>query len=52
MKAAASFALASLIPEESLNEQNIIVSALDKSVAPAVARAVMNAARKTGVAQN
>ena len=51
MKVAASFALASLIPEEKLDEQNIIISALDKSVAPAVAEAVMNAARKTGVAQ-
>ena len=51
MKVAASFALASLIPEEKLNEQNIIISALDKSVAPAVAEAVMDAARKTGVAQ-
>ena len=51
MKVAASFALASLVPEEELNEQNIIISALDKSVAPAVAEAVMDAARKTGVAQ-
>ncbi|MBR4873195.1 MAG: NADP-dependent malic enzyme, partial [Clostridia bacterium] len=51
MKAAASFALASLIPEEALNEQNIIVSALDKSVAPAVAKAVMEAARAEGVAR-
>ena len=51
MKAAASFALASLIPEETLNEQNIIVSALDKSVAPAVARAVIEAARAEGVAR-
>ena len=51
MKVAASYALASLVPEEALNEQNIIISALDKSVAPAVAKAVMAAARKTGVAQ-
>ena len=51
MKAAASFALASLIPEEALGEQNIIVSALDKSVAPAVAKAVMEAARAEGVAR-
>ena len=51
MKTAASFALAALIPDEELNEQNIIVSALDKSVAPAVARAVINAARESGVAR-
>ena len=48
---AASYALASLIPEEELSETNIIVSALDKSVAPAVAKAVMDAARSSGVAQ-
>ena len=51
MKVAASYALASLIPEEELSETNIIVSALDKSVAPAVAKAVMDAARSSGVAQ-
>lgn len=51
MKVAASHALASLIPEEELNEENIIVSALNKSVAPVVAKAVMDAAKKTGVAR-
>ena len=51
MKVAASYALASLIPEEELSETNIIVSALDKSVAPAVAKAVIDAARSSGVAQ-
>ncbi len=51
MKMAASFALASLISEDALSEENIIVSALDKTVAPAVAKAVMEAARKTGVAR-
>ncbi len=51
MKVAASQALASLIPEEELNDENIIVSALNKSVAPVVAKAVMGAARKTGVAR-
>ena len=51
MKVAASYALASLIPEEELSETNIIISALDKSVAPAVAKAVMDAARSSGVAQ-
>ena len=51
MKVAASYALADLIPEAELSEENIIVSALDKSVASAVASAVMEAARKTGVAR-
>ena len=51
MKVAASYALASLIKEDELSEENIIVSALDKSVAPSVAAAVIEAARKTGVAR-
>jgi len=51
MKVAASRALASLIPEDEVNEENIIVSALNKSVAPVVAKAVMEAARETGVAK-
>ena len=51
MKIAASYALANLIPESEITEENIIVSALDKSVASAVAAAVMEAARKTGVAR-
>jgi len=51
MKVAASFALASLIPENELSEENIIAPALDKRVASAVAEAVINAARKTGVAK-
>ena len=51
MKVAASRALASLIPEDELNEENIIVSALNKSVAPVVAQAVMDAANETGVAR-
>ncbi len=49
MKVATSHAIAALIPEEELNEENIIPSALDKRVAPAVAEAVMGAALKTGV---
>ena len=49
MKVAASFALASLTPSDELTEENIIVSALDKSVAPVVAAAVIEAAKKTGV---
>ena len=51
MKVAASFALASMIPEDALREDNIIVSALDRTVAPVVAEAVMKAARESGVAR-
>ena len=51
MKVASSRALASLIPENELNEENIIVSALNKSVAPVVAKAVIEAAYETGVAR-
>ena len=49
MKVATSYALASYIPEAELNEENIIPSALDKNVAATVARAVIDAAKKTGV---
>ena len=49
MKVATSLALAALIPEEELNEENIIPPALDQRVAPAVAAAVIAAAHKTGV---
>jgi len=51
MKVATSYALAALIPEDELSEQNIIPAALDPRVAPAVAAAVIKAARETGVAQ-
>ena len=51
MKAAASFALASLIPDDELSTDNIIISALDKNVAPAVAEAVKKAARESGAAR-
>ena len=51
MKVATSHALASLIPESELCEENIIPSALNKDVAPVVARAVIDAARATGVAR-
>ena len=50
MKVATSRALASLISDEELNEENIIPPALDKRVAKVVAEAVIEAARKTGVA--
>ena len=51
MKVATSFALASLISDEELSEENIIAPALDKRVAEVVAKAVIDAARKTGVAR-
>jgi len=50
MKVATSFALASLISDEELSEENIIAPALDKRVARVVAEAVIEAAHKTGVA--
>ena len=51
MKVATSYALAALIPDDEISEENIIVSALDKRVAPAVARAVIKVAKETGVAR-
>ena len=51
MKVATSYALASLIPEDELNETNVIPSALDKRVARVVADAVIKAARETGIAR-
>ena len=51
MKAAASYALASYIPESELREDNIIPSALDKNVARVVADAVKRAAKDSGVAR-
>lgn len=49
MKVATSIALANLIPENELSEENIIPPALDKRVAPAVAAAVIEAAHQTSV---
>lgn len=51
MKLAASFALASLIPENELNPDYIIPLALDKRVGKVVAKAVADAAIKTKVAR-
>ena len=51
MKLAAAEALASLIPEEELSSENIIPQPFDPRVGPAVAKAVAEAARKTGVAR-
>lgn len=49
MKKAAVFAIASLISEEELSPDNIIVSALDPRVVPAVSKAVQQAAKDSGV---
>ena len=51
MKIAAAKAIAGYIPEDQLSPENIIPSALDKNVAQAVAKAVAQAARDTGVAR-
>ena len=51
MKVATSIALASLIPESELNEDNIIPAALNKDVSRVVAKAVIEVARKTDVAR-
>ena len=48
---AAAMALANLISEEELNEEYIIPMAFDPRVGPAVAAAVAEAARRTGVAR-
>ena len=51
MKLAAAMALADLVSPEELDENHIIPAPLDLRVAPAVARAVAEAARATGVAR-
>jgi len=51
MKLAAAMALAGLISDEELDENHIIPNPLDPRVAPAVAKAVAEAARRTGVAR-
>ena len=51
MKVAASFALASLIPDDEISAENIIAPALDKRVAQVVAEAVIETARKSGIAR-
>ena len=51
MKVAAANALAGLITDEELNEDYIIPAAFDPRVGPAVAKAVAEAARKSGVAR-
>ncbi len=51
MKIAAAIAIAGYIPDDQLKQDNIIPNALDKGVAFAVAKAVKEAAEKTGVAR-
>ncbi len=51
MKVAAAEALAGLISDEELTADYIIPAAFDERVGPAVAKAVAEAARKTGVAR-
>ena len=51
MKMAAAKAIAGLISDDELDADHIIPAALDPRVVPAVAAAVTNAARRTGVAR-
>ena len=51
MKIAAAKAIAAFVTDDKLTAEYIIPSALDRSVAAAVAKAVAEAARKTGVAR-
>ncbi len=51
MKLAAAYAISSLISDSELNPDYIIPDAMDLRVAPAVANAVIKAARKTNVAR-
>jgi malate dehydrogenase (oxaloacetate-decarboxylating) len=51
MKVAAVYAIAGLVAEKDLKEDNVIVSALDERVAAAVSKAVYDAAIKSGVAR-
>lgn len=47
----AAYAIAACVPDEERSEEYIIPSMLDTRVVPAVAKAVADAARKTGVAR-
>ena len=51
MKQAASFALADLVSPEELNTEYILPPAFDRRIGPAVAKAVAQAARDSGVAR-
>jgi len=51
MKLAAAKAIAALVPDEELRPDHIIADSFDPRVVPAVAKAVADAARATGVAR-
>ena len=51
MKIAAAYAIAGLIGEDELSEENIVPDAFDDRVMPAVAAAVAKAAMETNVAR-
>ena len=51
MKTAASFAIAGLVSDAELSEEYILPAAFDKRIGKAVAEAVAEAARKSGVAR-
>lgn len=51
MKMAASYAIAGLVSDEELNEDNILPTAFDMRVGEAVAKAVSKAAKESGVAR-
>ena len=51
MKLAAALALASLVPEDELSEEYIMPAAFDERVGKTVAKAVAEAAKRTGVAR-
>ncbi|MBQ4489698.1 MAG: NADP-dependent malic enzyme [Pyramidobacter sp.] len=51
MKLAAAKAIAALVPDSELRADHIIADSFDPRVVPAVAKAVAEAARKTGVAR-
>ena len=51
MKAAASHAIASLVSDKELSPEYILPQAFDRRIGPAVAKAVAEAAKKSGVAR-
>lgn len=51
MKIAAAYALAGLVGDDELSPEYVIPAAFDKRVGPAVAKAVAEAAKKSGVAR-
>lgn len=51
MKIAAAYAIASMIDEKDLHENNVIPNALNKTVAANVAEAIKKAAKESGVAR-